>query len=320
MSEHSILLTGGCGFIGSNLILELLEQGFRNLTVVDRKLRPEMENWALKTTGPRADLKLFEMDIRSPELRRVVEQRKVTVVIHLAALHYIPYCDAHPQETWEANVLGTEAVLAACAGPPVERFFLASTGAVYKPSRSPHREEDPLEAMDVYGRTKLANEQQIQSAAESGVCRFAVGRIFNAVGTYETNPHLIPELARRIQASNCLEIGNTESRRDYVHARDICAGILKLTLGLNSKIDVCNIGTGRAYSVTEVVSLLAKITGKPIELAPTPMLKRPVDRPVLVADNAKMRDCYGWQPRYTFEQALREALAYAGSRNVNAAP
>ena len=311
MNNPSILITGGCGFIGTNLIRALIQHKLSPITIVDRKPKPGADYGAGKDT----DLEFVQLDIRSPELASVLAHRQVNTVVHLAALHYIPYCEQHPEEAWEVNVRGTEAVLTACATHRVERFFMASTAAVYKSSSSPHVEEDPLEAMDVYGRTKVANEQQVRAAAGAGEGCYAIGRLFNAVGAFETNPHLIPEIIKRIQVSNRIEIGNTESRRDYIHVRDVCSGIIKIILGLDSKLEICNIGSGESYSVKEVVERLSGIIGRPLELIPSERLQRRVDRPMLVANNTRLREKYAWSPRYSFDEALRDALDFGdGSR------
>ena len=302
MSSERILVTGGCGFIGTNLVIELLQKGFSDVTILDRApRRPD-------STDLNGRVELVEMDLNSPRLSQFVAQRKFTTVIHLAAIHYIPYCNSHAGETWEVNVKGTQALLQACVSHGVECLFLASSAAVYKPAPGAHTETDRLGPTDIYGLAKLTNERQVQNFASRSNSRFVIGRIFNAVGRYETNPHLVPEVIKRLRVSSRIEIGNTASKRDYIHVRDICRAIVTMTFRREPGVHVVNIGTGNAYDALEVIQLLAKIMDKLITLQPSQKHMRPVDRPMLKADRAKLKLEYGWEPVYTLEEALRDAL------------
>jgi UDP-glucose 4-epimerase len=302
-TDSGFLITGGCGFIGTNLLLELVKGGFSRIVVADKLCR-----W--RAGKPPEGVEFLKLDILSPEFERVMGTVKPSIVVHLAALHYIPYCNEHPEEAWRTNVDGTQAVLDAAVANGAERFFLASTAAVYKSSLTPHVETDSLGAMDTYGLCKIRNEQQVQEAASRSGCRFAVGRIFNVVGAYETNPHLIPEILERLKVSRRIEVGNLESKRDYVHAGDVARGIVRMVSGIGDSVDTCNLGTGRAWSPVEVVKVLSAILGESIECVSSPQHQRAVDRPMLAADNSRMRHRYGWQPRESLEQALRDALAH----------
>ena len=116
-------------------------------------------------------------------------------VVHLAAIHFIPYCNQHPFESADINIRGTINVLEACkAAASLEKVLFASTAAVYPISDTPHVETDAIGPMDIYGLSKVAgerlmNEFHLASGTTTIVCRF-----FNAFGPNETNPHLIPEI------------------------------------------------------------------------------------------------------------------------------
>src|SRR5262249_45889154 len=144
-------------------------------------------------------------------------------------------------------------------------------------------------------------------------CRFAIGRIFNVVGPYETNPHLIPEILKRLKTSRRIEIGNVESERDYVHVEDVSRAIVRMIQGIDSSLDICNIGTGQSWNALQVLQVLSTILGENIECAPSARYKRRVDRPMLAADIRKIKRDYGWEPEHSFERALRDALQYAWS-------
>ena len=308
MKDGRILITGGCGFVGTNLVALLIEKGLSHLTiVVDRVLR-----WRLSghLTTPKG-IEFLELDIRSSGFAKALAKIKPATVVHLAGIHYIPYCNEHSSEAWSVNVKGTQSVLDAAVACGVERFFLASTAAVYQSSSKPHAEADKLGPMDLYGLCKLTNEPQVSGAAARSRCEFAIGRIFNAVGAYETNPHLIPDILERLKSGRRIEVGNAESKRDYVHVKDVSSAILRMVFNLHSQIDVCNIGTGTSWSALEVVQVLSSLLGDKVECVPSERHRRRIDRPVLTADIRKIKRDYGWAPEYTFEQALRDALKHA---------
>lgn len=304
--DERILITGGCGFIGTNLTLELIDSGYSNITIVD--VSPRVR-WDPKAWSNRS-IDLVQMDIRSKELVALLRRRGVTTVIHLAAIHYIPYCDQNPSEAWSVNVDGTQAVLDASLDAGVRRFFMASTAAVYKSSLEAHTEDSALEAMDIYGKTKLKNEEQVRIAAnKDGLCA-SIGRIFNVAGAYETNPHLIPAIIERAKTSRRVKIGNSESKRDYIHARDVSRAVISITFGAEQPLEICNIGTGKAYSAPQIIGLLSGVLGEKIDFLSAPKLQRVVDRPMLRADITRIVSRFGWQPVYSLQQALADAIAY----------
>ena len=307
-----MLVTGGYGFIGTHLLRALMARGYRQVTVIDSFIhgKPPMLDGARNTT------RFVQCDITSREAFDLVVDGGFDTVIHLAALHYIPYCDAHPQETCRTNIEGTQNLLTASAAAGVKRFFLASTAAVYEPGDRAHAETDPVRPVDVYGISKRVNEEQVALAARVVDCKFAIGRLFNAVGAHETNPHLIPEIVRRLRTSTAIEIGSLTPRRDYVHVADVADAVLAMTFGNTKSVDVCNIGSGTSYSVGDIVDRIAAITGIDITLTPADRYLRQVDRPFLQADNRKMASEYDWHPTRTLAEAIEDVIEFDAATAV----
>jgi len=307
MSNSRILVTGGCGFIGTHVVKALLSQGYRDITVIDNLLNGKRE--FLDWIGA-SSVNLLPLDITDPRTFEVVTEGSFEACIHLAALHYIPYCDAHPMQTCRVNVEGTQNILSACVAGGIGRFFHASTAAVYRPSDTPHHETDALQPVDIYGISKLSNEEQVRLAARTSDCLFAVGRLFNAVGAYETNPHLIPQILRRLRSSSEIEIGNLTPRRDYIHVADVADAILAMIFGTTKSFDIRNIGSGRSYSVSEVVDCIGETKRTEIRLIPSSKYIRAVDRPVLQSNNQGMLIDYGWRPKRSLRDAIAEAIDF----------
>jgi UDP-glucose 4-epimerase len=229
------------------------------------------------------------------------------IIVHLAALHYIPECESDPVLAVTTNVAGTLNLLQ--SAPAGCRFVFASSGAVYKPEETPHCEaSSEVGPTDIYGLTKLHGEQYVRAMAEKRRLKGVVVRLFNVVGPGETNPHLVPELVAQLQAGrDTIELGNTSPRRDYIDVRDAAAGFAAAALGDAVNVgETCtvNLGTSRAYSVLDVVEKLRNISGINFNIKQKADRIRTVDRPMLAANNRRITELFGWCQRYTLDDAL----------------
>lgn len=298
---RNVLLTGGAGFIGSHVADLLVESGCR-VTVYDNLSFGLRENL-------RKDVEFVEGDIADRDaVGGLFAGRGIDTVVHLAAIHFIPFCNQHPDLACRTNVEGTQNVLdAALASGSVERLFTASTAAVYPDMPEGIPESTPRGPMDVYGMTKSANEEQAAIFARRSGAKVRIGRFFNAVGGRETNPHLVPDILKRIAVSQTIEIGNVSPKRDYIDVRDMASAVMAYLSSGEDALDTCNIGTGKVYDVREIVGILSEIHGKDIVLKPVERLIRKVERQNLQADISRLEARYGWKPRY----GIRDSLAYA---------
>jgi len=162
MSPETVLVTGGAGFIGSTLCHALVQHGrrvvvFDDLSFGRAHFLPALNGRCVLVRG----------DLRAAErVADVVRQFQPRQVYHLGAIHFIPYCNAHPDDALNINVNGTRNVLAACREFPPDVVVLASTAAVYPVDDHPVTEEKPPAPIDVYGRTKLDGEQENRSGSD----------------------------------------------------------------------------------------------------------------------------------------------------------
>jgi UDP-glucose 4-epimerase len=300
------LVTGGCGFVGSALVRRLLAQPC-DVVVVDDLSRGSPENF-----GPDRDQVTVVREDVTNGLSRIFASFQPQAVFHLAALHFIPDCDAAPARCLRVNVEGTRAVLAATAalGHRVS-LVLASSAAVYAPANGPLREqEDSLGPVDVYGCSKRwAEELAAGFAARTGTA-VGIARLFNVFGPGETNAHFIPSLICQLKAGETVRLGNLSTKRDYVFVDDVADALLRLARYVSDgQSATVNIGSGRAYAGHEVVGALAGFAPVLSEVAPSidPGRLRPVDRPVLQADPTLAQKTLGWTPRTSLLDGLRAA-------------
>ncbi len=293
-----ILVTGGTGFIGSAVIRHL-QQKNHELFVLDNLSFGNREFIKI------SDRNFFQADILDSEtVQKVFQDIRPDVVIHLAAIHFIPYCNEHPYESANINIRGTMNVLNAARLAGVKKVFFASTAAVYPIYDEAVSEQHSIGPLDIYGLSKLTgehlcNEFHMQSGIPVIVCRF-----FNAFGPNETNPHLIPEIQRQVLSGNRkIKLGNLTPKRDFIHTYDMANAVETLLEKVNSGIHIYNLGRGIEYSVTEIVDSFSRALGEPIEIEVDPARVRKVERMHLLADISKL-ESLGWKPTIGIDEGI----------------
>ena len=299
-----IIITGGAGFIGSAVSAALQTCG-HDIYVIDNLSFGRRELLTLP------DSHFFEVDILDRvELSRVVSQIEPDWIIHLAAIHFIPYCNEHPVAAAQVNIQGTINLLDAAKNlPNLEKVFFASTAAVYPIYDDAISETHPLAPMDIYGLSKLTgehlmNEFHLQTAIPTIVCRF-----FNAFGPNETNAHLIPEIQRQLAAgSRTIELGNLEPKRDFIHTTDMASAILLLLNKFDAGIDIFNLGSGREYAAIDVVKEFEHQLGAEITIKVDRSRVRKVERMHLRADISKLKAFISWQPEISLSEGIKTLL------------
>jgi len=284
-----ILITGGAGFIGSAVIKHLQSSG-HDLFVIDNLSFGNREFISID------DSHFLLADILDKEkVNAFVTSVKPEIIIHLAAIHFIPYCNEHPYSSSDINIRGTINVLDAAAANKVKKVFFASTAAVYPIYDEAVGELHATGPLDIYGLSKLTgehlcNEFHLKTGIPTVVCRF-----FNAFGPNETNPHLIPEIQKQILGGNRkIKLGNLTPKRDFIHTYDMARAVETLLEKTGEGIHTYNLGRGIEYSVTEIVDAFAKAIGEPIEIEVDPARVRKVERMHLLADVSKLK-ALGWE-------------------------
>jgi UDP-glucose 4-epimerase len=299
-----ILITGGAGFIGSAIVPKLQREN-HEVFVLDNL---SFGNRDFITV---AEYHFFLADIRDAKaVEEAFQKFQPDVVIHLAAIHFIPYCNEHPFESSDINIRGTMNVLAAAKKTPtLKKILFASTAAVYPISDVAVSETDEVRPLDIYGLSKLAGEQlmynfYLQTGIDTICCRF-----FNAFGPNETNPHLIPEIENQVRAGKrTIALGNLLPKRDFIHTHDMANAVNALINLEQVGFDIFNLGRGIEYAVTEVVEEFERILGEKIVIEVDQSRVRKVERMHLLADVSKLKQRTGWEPKWSLNEGVKDLI------------
>jgi UDP-glucose 4-epimerase len=303
-----LFITGGAGFIGRWLLRRLAGQGYE-VTVYDNFSFGKREN--LEAFGDKVNT--VEGDILEPVLLgRSIADSAPDVVIHLAALHYIPYCNANAAETIRVNVGGTYNVMQALVRAGVPRVLFASSGSVYPDMVGQIVEDEGLMPDDVYGLSKRLSEDVVRFFARTTNSKCTIARLFNVYGAHESHSHLIPTIMSGLRNGPRLELGNLDRKRDYIYAGDVAEIILRLCQSNSRGLEIVNVGTGREYSAAEVVGIIEQIIGMKLDVTVSSERTRNQDKMHQCADIRRLIELTGYHPKYELSKGLKELLGEEG--------
>ncbi len=323
-----VLLTGGAGYIGSHTALCLLQAGIE-MVVLDSLCNSSRESITRVSRLAERDLVFIEGDIRdSALLRRLFAVYSIDAVLHFAGLKAVGESIAHPMRYYGSNVHGSQVLLEAAADAGVFRVVFSSSATVYGDAvQMPISETCPVgRPTNPYGRTKLVVEDMLSDLARSDPrWRVAILRYFNPVGAHESGligedpkgipNNLLPCIARvAAGAVPALTVFGHDyptpdgtGVRDYIHVMDLAEGHLRALQALQRQcgVHVWNLGTGRGYSVLEMVAAFEAVSGRTVACRMAP--RRPGDIAICHADPTKAQRELGWKAMRGLDEMLRDA-------------
>ncbi len=311
-----ILVTGGAGYIGSHTVVELLGAGF-DVFVVDNlcNSRASVIDRIGRIAGRMPGF--VQMDLRDRAgLRDLFAEHRFEAVIHFAGLKAVGESVAQPLSYYDNNVGASMALLEAMAEAEVKTLVFSSSATVYgDPHTMPIREDFPLSATNPYGRSKLMIEDMSRDLARSDPSwRIALLRYFNPVGAHSSgligeDPNGIPNnlmpFVAQVAAGGLPELSvfgadyptpDGTGVRDYIHVVDLAQGHLAALRALADRpagVLTVNLGTGRGYSVLEMVRAFEQASGRPVPYRLVD--RRPGDIAACYADPSKAAELLGWR-------------------------
>jgi nucleoside-diphosphate-sugar epimerase len=311
MSGETALVTGGAGFIGSNLALALLEQGW-NVRVLDNF-----------STGRRGNLdgldtELVEGDLRSYE-RTSTAARGVEVIFHQGALPSVPRSIQDPLTSSAVNVEGTLNVLLAARDHGVRRVVVASSSSVYGDAPGmPRHESQPTSPLAPYAVSKLAAEQYARVAHRVLGVETVALRYFNVFGERQDPlsgyAAVVPKFIRLMLDGERPPInGDGETSRDFTHVENVVAANLAAAERSEAGGEVFNVAMGKSETLNGLVGTLNELLGTRLE--PVYGAPRPGDVPESLADVGRAREVLGYEPRVDFIAGLRRTIDWIATNH-----
>ncbi len=326
---ETILVTGGAGYIGSHTVLDLIAKGY-NVIIADdfsnssKKVINILEKLAEKK------IICYEVDIRDKaELKKIFKENRIDAVINFAGFKAVGESVEKPLMYYDNNLIGMIVLLEVMEEFSVKRLVFSSSATVYGiPESMPLVEGDSMGATNPYGRTKLIIENILSDLAESDSSWEIIAlRYFNPLGAHKSgnigeDPNGIPNnLAPYITQ---VAVGKLEKLsvfgddydtpdgtciRDFIHISDLAAGhsasIKFLLSGKGKGFEAINLGSGKGYSVLEIVANFEKAVGKKIPYVIAG--RRAGDIPVSYAKIDKAKELLGWEPVHTIEDMCRDS-------------
>ena len=332
----AVLVTGGAGYIGSHTVVQLLEDN-REVVIVDdlSNSSPKVIDRIEAITGKRP--KFYEVNILDEEkMEEIFKENEIDSVIHFAGFKAVGESVAKPLAYYTNNLTTTLIVLNLMKKYGVRNFVFSSSATVYgDPHTCPILETFPLSATNPYGRTKLMIEEMLVDICKADKeLNVALLRYFNPVGAHESGtigeePNGIPN--NLMPYITKVAVGKLEKLsvfgddyntpdgtgvRDYIHVVDLANGHLKALTKLetNPGLVIYNLGTGKGYSVLDMVKAFSKACGKNIPYVIAP--RRPGDVAMCYADATKAKEELGWEAKYDLDRMCADSWRWQ-SNNPN---
>ena len=333
----SILVTGGAGYIGSHTCVELLNKG-EKIVIVDNfsNSKPEVLEKIKEITNK--DFKFYEVDLLNKEkLEKVFEENPdIDSCIHFAGLKAVGESVAKPIEYYHNNVTGTLILLDTMRKHGCKKIVFSSSATVYgNPKTVPIKEDFPLSTTNPYGTTKLFIEQILKDLYVSdNEWSVILLRYFNPIGAHKSgklgeSPNGIPNnLMPYINQVACGKLDHLNvfgddypikdgtGVRDYIHVVDLSLGHLKAIDKVRTMkgVEIYNLGTGKGYSVLDIVKAFEDATGIKIKYEITS--RRPGDIPTCYADPTKAKEELGWEATKDIKEMCEDSWRFT-KNNTN---
>lgn len=330
-----ILVTGGAGYIGSHTCVELLKEGYE-VVVVDNLYNASEKSLERVKEITGKDVRFYKADVRDKEaLKQIFKQEKIDAVIHFAGLKAVGESVAKPVMYYENNIAGTLALCEVMQGYGVKNIIFSSSATVYgEPAQMPITEACPKGVCtNPYGWTKWMLEQILMDMQKADPeWNVVLLRYFNPIGAHKSGKmgedpkgipnNLLPYVAKvAVGKLPCLGVfGNDYDTpdgtgvRDYIHVTDLAIGHVKAVKKLADKegVSIYNLGTGKGYSVLQVVHAFEKACGHPINYEIKP--RRAGDIAACYADPTKAKEELEWEAQYGIEEMCEDSWRWQ-SRN-----
>ena len=301
-----VLITGSAGFIGANLVRELIRLNY-NVNLI---LKKSSDLWRIKEVLNK--VKIYRGDLlNKKKLTKIVNEINPNFIIHLATYsNYRNQTDV--EEMTDINIKGTLNLLLASKNIDYKIFINTGSSSEYGIKEKPMKENDLLEPISFYAATKASATFLSRAFALEYKKPIVTLRPFSVYGPYEGKRRLIPTIVKAVIENKPIKLTPGNQRRDFIYVKDIVDIYIK-TLSYGKKLSgqILNMGTGIEYTNDEVVQTLFKVTGKKVKIKKGAFPKRLWDTSHWVADISKTRKMLSWKPKFSLEDGLKKTYEWS---------
>lgn len=327
-----ILVTGGCGYIGSHTVVELCNAGYEEIVIVDDLRNASIEVLdRIKMIVPQVQIHFYKVDINDEEgLEKVFSTHQIDTVVHFAGLKAVGESVREPLLYYQNNISGTLVLLKVMARHGCKEIIFSSSATVYGPKNPiPYLEEMDTCATNPYGWTKVMQEQILRDIAVADPeMKVALLRYFNPIGAHESgligeNPNgipnnLLPYICKvavgKLEKLNVFgddyDTPDGTGVRDYIHVVDLAIGHVKALeyIRKNKGVLTVNLGTGIGYSVLDIVKAYEKASGRTIPYVIVD--RRPGDIACNYANAERAKELLGWTAERNLDDMCRDSWRF----------
>jgi len=304
-SNKKILITGATGFIGSCLTHCLVKMGCKlHLTV-----RPESNLWRIKDILN--EINLHNVDLRNTNgVESLVARLKPRIIYH-GATYGGYHIQKDTNKIFETNIIGTINLLNACAKVGFDCFINTGSSSEYGIKNEPMKELDVLEPVNAYGVAKASSTLFCQSVFRRYRLPIVSLRLFSPYGYYEAATRLIPSVIISCLTGQNLKVSSSDSVRDFVFIEDVLDAYIEATEMIDKiKGEIFNIGSGKQYSVGEVVLRIIELMGNKVKPEWKSIPNPRIEPEIWQADISKAKNILKWQPKHSLKQGLKNTVKW----------
>ena len=310
--DKRILVTGGAGFIGSEVVSQLIKKN-AIVTVLDN-----FSSGKKQYLPKKKNLKIIKGDITNERIiNRAIKDQEF--VIHLAALPFIPDSFYYPADFFNVNTTGSVNLLwESVQSKTVTRFVHISTSEVYGTAQyAPMDENHPTNPHSTYAVSKLAGDRVAFTLHKENGFPIVIIRPFNSYGPQYTQPYIIPEIMNQLLIGKKeLTLGNIDATRDFTYVSDTADAIIRSLDSKKAIGEIINVGSGNEISIKDLAFKISKVAKKKIKIGYDESRERPFDVNRLICNNKKALRLLGWKPKINMDQGLKKLFQWATKNRI----